>query len=84
MPIEDFSRDIAGALWHAVQTRDRTQDGAFVYGVRTTGIYCRPSCPSRLARREHVTFHADCIAAEDAGLRACLRCRPRAGTQAKA
>ncbi|WP_429006857.1 Ada metal-binding domain-containing protein [Roseixanthobacter psychrophilus] len=83
MPIEDFSRDGAGALWHAVQTRDRTQDGAFVYGVRTTGIYCRPSCPSRPARRENVTFHADWAEAEDAGLRACLRCRPRAGPEPK-
>ena len=83
MPIEDFSRDIAGALWHAVQTRDRTQDGAFVYGVRTTGIYCRPSCPSRLARRENVTFHVDRAEAEAAGFRACLRCRPRMGAKAK-
>jgi AraC family transcriptional regulator of adaptative response/methylated-DNA-[protein]-cysteine methyltransferase len=83
MPIENPSCDTAGRLWHAVQTRDRAQDGTFVYGVRTTGIYCRPSCPSRPARRENVTFHADWTAAEAAGLRACLRCRPRAGTERK-
>ncbi|MEP9367650.1 Ada metal-binding domain-containing protein [Xanthobacter sp. VNH20] len=63
-------------MWRAVEARDRTQDGAFVYCVRTTGIYCRPSCPSPRARREHVTFMADGTAAESAGFRACLRCRP--------
>ncbi|MFG1427374.1 Ada metal-binding domain-containing protein [Roseixanthobacter glucoisosaccharinicivorans] len=77
MPNEPFSSETAEAMWRAVQTRDRARDGTFVYGVRTTGIYCRPSCPSGPALRAHVSFHADPIDAEAAGLRACLRCRPR-------
>ena len=63
--------------WHAVQTRDRGADGAFVYAVRSTGIYCRPSCPSRKPRREQVEFFSLPEAAEQRGFRACLRCRPR-------
>jgi AraC family transcriptional regulator of adaptative response/methylated-DNA-[protein]-cysteine methyltransferase len=63
--------------WHAVQTRDRGADGAFVYAVRSTGIYCRPSCPSRKPRREQVEFFSLPDAAEQRGFRACLRCRPR-------
>jgi AraC family transcriptional regulator of adaptative response/methylated-DNA-[protein]-cysteine methyltransferase len=62
--------------WHAVQTRDRGADGAFVYAVRSTGIYCRPSCPSRKPRREQVEFFSLPEAAEQKGFRACLRCRP--------
>ena len=64
------------ARWDAVLRRDPGADGQFYYSVRTTGVYCRPSCPSRLARRENVRFHASCAAAEQAGFRACLRCRP--------
>jgi AraC family transcriptional regulator of adaptative response/methylated-DNA-[protein]-cysteine methyltransferase len=63
--------------WQAVQTRDRGADGAFVYAVRSTGIYCRPSCPSRKPRREQVEFFSLPEAAEQEGFRACLRCRPR-------
>jgi AraC family transcriptional regulator of adaptative response/methylated-DNA-[protein]-cysteine methyltransferase len=62
--------------WAAVQRRDANADGKFFYSVRTTGVYCRPSCPSRLARRENVAFHASCAAAERAGFRPCKRCRP--------
>jgi AraC family transcriptional regulator of adaptative response/methylated-DNA-[protein]-cysteine methyltransferase len=62
--------------WAAVQRRDRTADGQFFYGVRTTGVFCRPSCPSRPARRENVSFHASCDAARHAGFRACKRCKP--------
>ncbi len=65
----------------AVQRRDRSQDGAFFYGVRTTGVYCRPSCAARLARRENVSFHLTCAAAERAGFRACKRCRPNEASQ---
>src|SRR5580692_95579 len=65
-------------LWQAVQTRDRKADGAFVYAVRSTGIYCRPSCPSRKPRREQVVFFPLAEAAEQKGFRACQRCRPRA------
>ena len=70
--------------WAAVLKRDATQDGRFVYSVRTTGVYCRPSCPSRRARPENVAFHADCAAAETAGFRACKRCRPRQAPAAEA
>ncbi len=62
--------------WQAVQNRDARADGRFFYSVRSTGIYCRPSCPSRPARRENVAFHDSAAQAEAAGFRACLRCRP--------
>ena len=64
------------ARWEAVRRRDRAADGAFWYSVRTTGGYCRPSCGSRLPRRENVAFHASPAAAEKAGFRPCKRCRP--------
>ena len=64
------------ARWQAVQRRDRGADGVFYYSVRSTGVYCRPSCASRPARRENVQFHASCAAAERAGFRPCKRCRP--------
>jgi AraC family transcriptional regulator, regulatory protein of adaptative response / methylated-DNA-[protein]-cysteine methyltransferase len=64
--------------WSAVERRDRTADGAFVYSVRTTGVYCRPSCAARRPRRENVAFHATCADAERAGFRPCKRCRPNA------
>ena len=57
-------------------TRDARQDGRFVFAVRTTGIYCRPSCPSRRPRRDSVEFFLDPRQAERAGYRACLRCKP--------
>jgi len=62
--------------WAAVVRRDQQADGTFYYSVQSTGIYCRPSCPSRLAKRENVRFHTTCVAAEQAGFRACKRCRP--------
>jgi AraC family transcriptional regulator of adaptative response/methylated-DNA-[protein]-cysteine methyltransferase len=64
------------ARWEAVVRRDRAADGVFYYAVRTTGVYCRPSCAARLARREHVRFYATCAEAEQAGFRPCKRCRP--------
>ena len=64
------------ARWNAVQRRDRAADGTFVYSVRTTGVYCRPSCAARLPRRENVAFHETCADAERAGFRPCKRCRP--------
>ena len=63
--------------WRAVQDRTRDADGAFVYAVRTTQIYCRPSCPSRKPLRGNVEFFTLPEAAERAGYRACLRCKPR-------
>ena len=63
--------------WQAVVHRDRRYDGAFVYAVRSTGIYCRSGCPSRRPTREQVRFFPIPAAAEQAGFRACLRCKPR-------
>lgn len=63
-------------FWQAVVAKDKKQDGNFVYGVRTTGVYCRPSCAARLPRRENVTFYGESEQAQAAGLRACKRCRP--------
>ena len=62
--------------YQAVAQRDRAADGHFVYAVTTTGVYCRPSCAARLARRENMRFHISCEAAERAGFRACKRCLP--------
>ena len=62
--------------WAAFDARDRNADGRFVVAVRTTGIYCKPSCPARHPRRENVAFHPTPDAARAAGFRACLRCRP--------
>jgi AraC family transcriptional regulator, regulatory protein of adaptative response / methylated-DNA-[protein]-cysteine methyltransferase len=63
--------------WQAVQARDRESDGKFVFAVSSTGVYCRPSCPSKRPRRENVTFYRAPKEAESAGFRACLRCRPQ-------
>ncbi|HEV2973343.1 MAG TPA: bifunctional DNA-binding transcriptional regulator/O6-methylguanine-DNA methyltransferase Ada [Pirellulales bacterium] len=62
--------------WQAVARRDKRADGRFVYSVRTTSVYCRPSCAARLALRENVRFHLTSADAERAGFRPCKRCRP--------
>ncbi|CAG0980394.1 Bifunctional transcriptional activator/DNA repair enzyme Ada [Methylophilaceae bacterium] len=62
--------------WHRVAQRDKSADGEFYYAVRTTGIYCRPSCAARLPRPENVVFYATAEAAERAGFRPCKRCKP--------
>jgi len=64
------------AAWAAFERRDRTWDGRVIGAVTTTGIYCKPSCPARRPKREHVEFYIDAEAARGAGYRACLRCRP--------
>lgn len=66
------------ARWRIALAKDRRFDGAFITGVHSTGIYCRPSCPARPPRRENVVFYATPADAEAAGLRPCLRCRPDA------
>jgi AraC family transcriptional regulator of adaptative response/methylated-DNA-[protein]-cysteine methyltransferase len=66
-------------LWQAVLARDTRSDGRFVYAVESTGIYCRPSCPSRKPKRRSVRFFAGPDVAELAGFRECRRCQPRAG-----
>ena len=67
-------------LWEKVVTKDRASDGRFVFAVATTGVYCRPSCPSRRPRRENVSFFRLPEAAERGGFRACLRCNPQDAT----
>lgn len=69
--------------WAAVVRRDAAADDLFYYSVRTTGVFCRPSCASRLARRENVAFHRTCADAEKAGFRPCRRCRPNQATLAQ-
>lgn len=63
--------------WSSVLARDPAADGSFVYAVRTTGVYCRPSCPSRRAKPENVCFWPGWEEAEKAGFRACRRCKPK-------
>src|SRR5882762_2357105 len=62
--------------WRACASRDRRFDGRFFIGVVTTRVYCRPGCPARLPARRNVRFYSSPTAAESAGFRACLRCRP--------
>jgi AraC family transcriptional regulator of adaptative response/methylated-DNA-[protein]-cysteine methyltransferase len=76
MTISTFATD--RTRWNAMQRRDRRADGRFYCSVASTGIYCRPSCPSRLPKRENVAFHATPADAERAGFRACKRCKPNA------
>ncbi len=69
---------ISARRWQAVADRDSALDGTFVFGVSSTGIFCRPSCPAKRPRRENVSFFGHALEAEQAGYRACLRCRPKA------
>jgi AraC family transcriptional regulator, regulatory protein of adaptative response / methylated-DNA-[protein]-cysteine methyltransferase len=62
--------------WASLVRRDSSSNGKFYYSVKTTGVYCRPSCASRLARPENVQFHLSCEDAEQAGFRPCKRCKP--------
>ncbi len=71
--IDDFDR-----CYRAIQSRDPRFDGWFVVAVRSTGIYCRPSCPAVTPKRRNVTFHPTAASAQAAGYRACKRCRPDA------
>lgn len=74
---KDLFPDENESRWQAVLSKDPTSDGQFVFAVSSTGVYCRPSCPARRARRENVSFFQLAEAAERAGFRACLRCRPK-------
>jgi AraC family transcriptional regulator of adaptative response/methylated-DNA-[protein]-cysteine methyltransferase len=74
---QHMDRNTDDAAWQAVLARDAGADGQFVYAVASTGVYCRPSCPSRRPRREGVSFFAAPQEAEQAGYRPCRRCRPR-------
>jgi AraC family transcriptional regulator, regulatory protein of adaptative response / methylated-DNA-[protein]-cysteine methyltransferase len=73
----------ADPRWAAVLARDAGQDGKFLFAVRTTGVYCRPSCASRRARPENVVFYDTAEAAERAGFRPCKRCNPRRASPAE-
>jgi len=64
------------ACYRAISTRDARFDGRIFIAVRTTGVYCRPICPARTPKRENVTFYGTASAAQEAGYRPCLRCRP--------
>lgn len=71
------------AWWAAVLRRDAGYTGHFVFGVRTTGIYCRPGCPARQPGRDRVVFFAESVEAEEAGFRACKRCHPKLFEEAR-
>ena len=77
---ENWRRQDQRALWEAVNSRDARADGQFVYAVLSTGIYCRPSCPSRRPDPARVRFFPLPAAAEQAGFRACRRCKPASAT----
>jgi methylphosphotriester-DNA--protein-cysteine methyltransferase len=64
------------ARWGAIVARNRSYDGKFYYSVASTGVYCRPSCPARRAKRPNVRFHDTIAEAEAAGFQPCKRCRP--------
>ena len=72
-PSTDITRD---PRWASIVTRDKAADGTFWYSVATTGVFCRPSCPSRRANPKNVCLHESVAAAEAAGFRACRRCNP--------
>src|SRR5438132_6016536 len=77
--IQKDQRSIATDMekWKAVVERDETKDGLFVFAVRSTGIYCKPSCPARHPNLEQVIFFSQPDAAERSGFRACIRCEQR-------
>ena len=83
MPNHTHQQTTEDSQWLAVIDRNSAEDGRFVYAVATTGVFCRPSCPSRRPLRENVRFFAGAAQAEQAGFRACLRCRPQAATDAR-
>jgi len=72
---------VSDPRWAAVAARDGRQDGKFFYSVKTTGVYCRPSCAARPARPQNVAFHLTAADAERAGFRPCKRCKPGADTE---
>src|SRR5271155_1186871 len=76
MPTPEEGEFWRASYWDAVAARDRCLDGVFFYAVLSTGIYCRPSCPSKRPRRENEGFFRAREAAEQDGFRACKRCRP--------
>lgn len=76
MDVDAAQTVLSDPRWQQVLARDAKADGQFFYAVKTTGIYCRPSCGARQARPENVSFHLTAAAAEAAGFRPCKRCKP--------
>src|SRR5947208_5928246 len=74
--VDNITRLDPDTAWAAFMRRDRSWDGRVIGAVRTTGIYCKPSCPARRPKREHVEFFATTQEARAAGYRACMRCKP--------
>src|SRR5438046_9942928 len=74
--MDNVARLDADTAWAAFMRRDRSWDGRVIGAVKTTGIYCKPSCPARRPKREHVEFFASAEEARVAGYRSCLRCKP--------
>ena len=74
--VDNVARLDPDTAWAAFMRRDRAWDGRIIGAVTTTGIYCKPSCPARRPKREHVEFFAAADQAREAGYRACLRCKP--------
>jgi AraC family transcriptional regulator of adaptative response/methylated-DNA-[protein]-cysteine methyltransferase len=79
--IEESTATENDPRWAQVVARDRFADGTFWYSVQTTGIYCRPSCPSRAANPKNVALHEDLLSAKATGFRACKRCNPDGASQ---
>jgi AraC family transcriptional regulator, regulatory protein of adaptative response / methylated-DNA-[protein]-cysteine methyltransferase len=79
--IEESTATENDPRWAQVVVRDRSADGTFWYSVQTTGIYCRPSCPSRTANPKNVALHDDLLSAKVTGFRACKRCNPDGASQ---
>jgi AraC family transcriptional regulator, regulatory protein of adaptative response / methylated-DNA-[protein]-cysteine methyltransferase len=78
MTVQSDIKKVEDPRWARVQARDRSADGAFFYAVKTTGVFCRPSCAARAPKLENVLFFHTAAEAQQAGFRACLRCRPLA------
>jgi len=74
--VKELSSEVQQKIWEAILARDSQWDGCVYYGVKTTGIYCRPSCPSKRPKREYVEYFRSAIDAERKGYRACKRCQP--------
>ena len=70
------ARIVSDPRWAKIVARDKAADGSFYYSVKTTGVYCRPSCPARQARPENVQLYSTTTEAEAAGFRPCKRCKP--------
>lgn len=80
---ENKAYDAENRRWHAIANREQAADGSFYYGVRTTGVFCRPSCSSRLPNRENVEYFISSKEAQSAGYRPCKRCKPTGNSKNK-